>query len=35
VEAGQRPAVLPDAIGTARFQIVDGKLNALDPIPGA
>jgi hypothetical protein len=25
----------PTGIGTARFQIVDGKLKALDPIPGA
>lgn len=30
----QEPACCPTGIGTARFTIADGKLNALDPIPG-
>lgn len=32
---GQDAACCPTGIGTVRFQIVDGKLEALDPIPGA
>ena len=31
---GQDPACCPTGIGTARFKIDDGKLKALDPIPG-
>ena len=30
---GQDQACCPTGIGTARFQIADGKLKALDPIP--
>jgi hypothetical protein len=30
---GQDQACCPTGIGTVRFQIVDGKLKALDPIP--
>jgi LppP/LprE lipoprotein len=32
-QAGE-PACCPTGIGTVRFQLADGKLKALDPIPG-
>ena len=31
---GADPACCPTGIGTVRFQLTDGKLEALDPIPG-
>jgi LppP/LprE lipoprotein len=31
---GQDPACCPTGIGTVRFKVQDGKLNALGPIPG-
>src|SRR5262245_32059894 len=32
---GQEPACCPTGVATVRFEIVDGKLKALDPIPNA